>query len=109
MRKLFFLFLALVATTALLASDFQSGDLYYNITSSSTPYTVEVTYKGLRANYSNTTLVIPSSVEYNGITYTVTSIGAQAFMNCKSLTAITIPNSDRRVSIQWLCSLQRRK
>ena len=93
MKKLFTLFLALVATTALWASDFQSGDLYYNITSSSTPYTVEVTYKSLRANYSNTTLVIPSSVEYNGITYTVTSIGAQAFMNCKSLTAVTIPNS----------------
>ena len=93
MKKLLTLLLALVATTALWAYDFQSGDLYYNITSSSTPYTVEVTYKGLRANYSNTTLVIPSSVEYNGITYTVTSIGAQAFMNCKSLTAITIPNS----------------
>ena len=93
MKKLFTLFLALVATTALWAYDFQSGDLYYNITSSSTPYTVEVTYKGLRANYSTTTLVIPSSVEYNGITYTVTSIGAQAFMNCKQLTAITIPNS----------------
>ena len=93
MKKLFTLFLALVATTALWASDFQSGELYYNITSSSTPYTVEVTYKSLRANYSNTTLVIPSSVEYNGITYTVTSIGAQAFMNCKQLTAITIPNS----------------
>ena len=93
MKKLLTLLLALVATTALWASDFQSGDLYYNITSSSTPYTVEVTFKSLRSNYSNTTLVIPSSVEYNGITYTVTSIGAQAFMNCKQLTAITIPNS----------------
>ena len=93
MRKLLTLLLVLVATTALWAYDFQVDDLYYNITSSSTPYTVEVTYKSLRANYSNTTLVIPSSVEYNGITYTVSSIGAQAFMNCKSLTAITIPNS----------------
>ena len=93
MKKLLTLLLALVATTTLWAYDFQSGDLYYNITSSSTPYTVEVTYKSLRANYSTTTLVIPSSVEYNGITYTVTSIGAQAFMNCKQLTAITIPNS----------------
>ena len=93
MKKLFTLLLAFMATTALWAYDFQSGDLYYNITSSSTPYTVEVTYKSLRANYSNTTLVIPSSVEYNGITYTVSSIGAQAFMNCKQLTAITIPNS----------------
>ena len=32
MRKLFSLFLAIVATTTLWAYDFQSGDLYYNIT-----------------------------------------------------------------------------
>ena len=30
--------LALMATTNLWAYDFQSGDLYYNITSSSAPY-----------------------------------------------------------------------
>ena len=93
MKKLFTLFVAALCALSVWASDFQSGDLYYNITSSSTPYTVEVTYKSLRANYSTTTLVIPSSVENKGITYAVTGIGAQAFMNCKQLTAITIPNS----------------
>ena len=71
MRKLFSLFLALVATTSLWAYDFQVGDLYYNITSSSAPYTVEVS----GAERSITSAVIPSTVTYNGTTYSLTSIG----------------------------------
>jgi len=92
--KLFSLFVALFATTALWAYDFKYGDLYYDITSNSDK-TVMVTnqvygnknYEGLiSAN-------IPSSVTYSGITYSVTSIGDDAFLFCTSLTSITIPNS----------------
>ena len=89
MRKLFSLFLALVATTTLWAYDFHVGELYYNITSSSEPYTVEVT----DAASSITTATIPETVTYNGTTYSVTSIGEQAFLYCSSLSSITIPNS----------------
>jgi sorbitol-specific phosphotransferase system component IIA len=42
---------------------------------------------------SVTSLNIPSEITYNGHTYPVTSIGAEAFKNCKGLTAVTIPNS----------------
>ena len=38
-------------------------------------------------------VVIPESVEYNGNTYPVTSIGYEAFYNCSRLTSVTIPNS----------------
>lgn len=93
MKKLLTLLLALVATTTLWASDFQSGDLYYNITSSSAPYTVEVTYKSVRSNYANATLNIPAQVEHDGITYAVTRIGSKAFAACKSLTSVTISAS----------------
>ena len=93
MRKLFSLFVAFFVTTTLWAYDFQSGDLYYNITSSSAPYFVEVTYKSLRSNYSNATLTIPAQVEYNGTTYAVTGIGNSAFLNAKSLTSVSIPSS----------------
>ena len=38
-------------------------------------------------------LVIPQCVTYNGVTYSVTSIGAHAFSNCSGLTSVEIPNS----------------
>ena len=95
MRKLFFLFLALVATTSLWAYDFQSGDLYYTITSSSEPYTAEVTSA---YNYVGFTIVaIPSTVTYNGITYSVTSIDGHAFSSCSKLTSVTIPESVKSI------------
>ena len=38
-------------------------------------------------------VIIPSSVTYNGETYSVTSIGNYAFHSCSGLTSIEIPNS----------------
>ena len=93
MKKLFSLFFALVATTALWAYDFQFGDLYYNITSSGEPYTVEVTYQSCWSadNYWGlTSAVIPETVTYDGTTYSVTSIGGGAFCFCSGLTSVTI-------------------
>ena len=88
------LLFALLATTTLWAYDFQSGDLYYNITSDTT---VEVTYqyKWSYDNYAGlTTATIPETVTYNSTTYSVTSIGEYAFQYCSSsLTSVTIGNS----------------
>ena len=89
------LFLALVATTALWAEDFYVGGIYYNILTDKTNE-VEVTYQyeWSSDNYAGlTTATIPETVTYNGTTYSVTSIGDEAFYNCRSLTSITIPNS----------------
>ena len=93
MKKLFSLFFALVATTALWAYDFQFGDLYYNITSSGEPYTVEVTYQSCWSDdnyWGLTSAVIPETVTYDGTTYSVTSIGGGAFCFCFDLTSVTI-------------------
>ena len=38
-------------------------------------------------------VVIPKSVEFGGKTYTVTSIGEDAFDSCKGLTSITLPST----------------
>ena len=109
MRKLFSLFVALIATTSLWAYDFQSGDLYYNITSNSAPYAVEVTSKSSSYPYNDgvmfTSVTIPQNVTYNGTNYSVTSIGEYAFYYCSSLTSITIPNSVTSIGDRafWNC------
>lgn len=38
-------------------------------------------------------IVIPSEVEYNGLSYLVTQIGKSCFMNCTDLKSVVLPNS----------------
>ncbi len=97
MKRLLFFSLFLMMAMLSFAHDFEAGGIYYNITSSSAPYMVEVTYQGTDSSqYGNEysgAVSIPSSVVYNGITYKVAGIGYEAFRNCTGLTSVTIPNS----------------
>ena len=76
--------------------DFEVDGIYYKITSS-TDHTVSVTYEGDRyTSYSDKytgNVIIPQSVQYNGDTYSVTTIGFSAFQDCSGLTSVIIPNS----------------
>ena len=88
------LLLALVATTNLWAEDFSVDGIYYNYLGGNN---VKVTYRGnfydkYDDEYSGE-VIIPSTVTYNGTTYSVTSIGYAAFYNCSCLPSVTIPNS----------------
>ena len=87
MKKIFTLLVVLVATTALWAEDFEVDGIYYNILESRK---VEITSGSI--DYSGS-VTIPSTVIYNGTTYSVTSIGGWAFYECTGLTSVTIPNS----------------
>ena len=95
-HKLFTLLLAMFASIGtLFASDIQVNGIWYIFDSST--QTATVTYQGSTHDaYFNEYLgavVIPESVSYGGRTYRVTSIGNNAFLDCSSLTSVTIPNS----------------
>ncbi len=94
MRKLYSLFftvtLLFICQTAC-AYDFYVDGIYYDITSSSEPLTVEVTYETTSYNSYSGEVVIPNSVVYEGKSYDVTSIGDEAFYDCTSLSSITLP------------------
>lgn len=84
---LFFAFL-LFAPQAMFAARFEYEGLYYYILSDE-----DKTCQVGGFSSSLTSVVIPSTVTYNGTTYAVTSIGYYAFRDCYDLTAIEIPNS----------------
>ena len=107
MKKLFATLFMLVLTASTFAYDFsavsESGQtLYYNYLND---HEVEVTPPnnangGCWLGYTKPTgnLIIPSTVEYEGVSYTVTSIGNRAFMECSDISDVEIPNTV--VSIQ---------
>lgn len=82
--------------------------LYFRVVSSTAPYTVRVTYPNSTATdihdlydgFAKPTgnLIIPSTVTYNGITYSVTYI-ATAFAYCNGLTSVVIPPSVTGIAV----------
>ena len=86
------LLLALLLPATALAHDIEVDGIYYNINGDE----ATVTYRGTNSWNHNTysgDVTIPLTVTYNGTTYSVTSIGSNAFYYCTGLTSVIIPNS----------------
>ena len=89
-RSITALLILLIGINSTNAQDFSVDGIFYNVTSATEPYEVEVTSGDVK--YSGD-VVIPGSVTYNDIEYSVTAIGYRAFRYCSGLTSIEIPNS----------------
>ena len=96
MKNYFSLLLALlmsmVSTTAL-AYHAEIDGIYYNFSRT----TAQVTYKSADYNSYSGDVVIPESVDYNGITYIVVEIGRGAFWGSTGLTSVSIPNGVTKI------------
>lgn len=89
MKKRIFLFIFVLSSTLTVSAyDAKINGIYYNlitkakqaeVTSGDTQYTGKVT--------------IPTTIMYNDVTYSVTSIGEYAFERCSNLKSITIGSS----------------
>ena len=77
------------------AQYFESDGIVYGITSGQT---VEVlsNYYLHNTPYSGS-IVIPQTVEYDGITYTVTALAETAFESCTTMTNLTLPPTIRSI------------
>ena len=90
-HRFFSTILFLAVTTLTWAYDFAVDGIYYDKNTDGT--SVTVTYKTSSDRGYSGSVVIPSTVTYSGKTYSVTSIGSDAFSGCIGLTSITIPES----------------
>ena len=74
------------------ADPVEIGGICYNLVEGTKEAEVTVNFNIYRGD-----ITIPESVEYEGITYSVTSIGADAFYYCTGLKSVTIPNSVKTI------------
>ena len=109
MKKLSIFLLALVACAGtMFASAIYKGGIWYNFDHGNR--TAEVTYRGPSyyafPNEYTGDVVIPSSVTYNEVEYSVTSIGWGAFYDSSGLISVTIPNSVTSIGDEafWNCT-----
>ena len=95
MKKALSLFMLMLLPVMAWAETVQIDGIYYNLITKAKQ--AEVTnrlggsYDGKNSYSGN--VDIPSTVTYNGVEYSVTRIGSCAFIECSSLTSVTIPNS----------------
>ncbi len=99
---------AIVASNGLMASayDFMADSICYNVIGDNE---VEVTYKGplyYSGRFYKGDVVVPATVEHDGVVYQVTQLGMYAFTNSPNLTSVTMPNGLKTIKKYSLSNCQ---
>ncbi len=90
MRKpLLLLFLLALLPLTAMADAVEINGIYYNLVEKA----IKIAEVMQHPNKYTGDVVIPEKVDYNGASYSVTSIGSSAFYGCSGLISVTIPNS----------------
>ena len=94
------LILSVFFSISALAYDVEVDGIFYDISGTSAKVT-----KG--DNKYSGDIVIPESITFENSIYSVTSIGADAFMECNGLTSVTLPNSVTSIGDKafFLCNI----
>jgi len=94
MKKVLSFFILMLLPMVAGAEAVEIDGIYYNLISKGGIKGAEVTSK---PNTYTDNVVIPASVTYDGVEYSVTTIGAWAFSGCSGLASVTIPISVKRI------------
>ena len=97
LRKLVFAAMILVGINVY-AHDFVVEGIYYNFLDK-IQKTVAVTFEGQYSLYFEEysgDIVIPATVEYEGVTYTVTEVN-EAFNGCENVKSVSLPNTIKTI------------
>ena len=90
-KRVLFVVVALLASiTNVEAYDFEVDGIYYNKEGNGNVSVVQE-FIGTSCYWGE--IIIPSTVEYEGVKYNVNSIGNHAFSHCYDITTITLPGT----------------
>lgn len=87
MKKLLFVLFTILSFNLASSQNFTVNGINYSVITGTTNVKVD------QGQCYTGALILPSTVSYNSINYSVTSIENQAFFNCSNLTSLNIPDS----------------
>lgn len=97
MKRFVFIIVLLYITVSVLAEEFTIGKLTFETISSNE---VELVY----VDTAITSVYLNSTITYQGVKYSITSLGNWAFSGCAGLTSLTIPNGVTNIGDFAFCN-----